>query len=284
MFYNYIIKRENKNIEKILKQQNTIEYKTSILEKSMWGSYIYIPEGEIKGYIIDIYGSGKLVAGSPAQNRPFCCWLAEQGYQVFCLDYPLIPYVNFIEQLDFILEAIEKIIEVTPDWDNKPKYLFGDSAGALLALFTLGLTSPIYRIKRDFGVIHNNVEVQWSGVWFQSPIFYTAEPTLIDQITSRFYYGKKWKKQAYAKYIKNPIQNLFMVIPHNTIFSSGFGDELHYHFKRAWYEMEDITGNLPIALKSIYDGHNMIVLFPFERLHREVKFNALFYLDRDRIR
>ena len=43
MFYNYIIKRENKNIEKILKQQNTIEYKTSILEKSMWGSYIYIP-------------------------------------------------------------------------------------------------------------------------------------------------------------------------------------------------------------------------------------------------
>ncbi len=283
MFYNCIIKKENKNIQKILKRQSSIEYTPSITEKSMWGSYIYIPEGEIKGYIVDIHG-GDLIAGTPLQNRHFCCWLADQGYQVFCLDYPLIPYVNFTEQLDFILEAIEKIIEVTPDWGNKPKYLFGDAAGALLALFTLGLTSTNNNIKKNFGVLHNNVKVKWSGVWFQSPIFYMGERDFIGLFMSRLYFGRGWRKKPYAKYIKNPIQTLITVIPNNTIFSCGYNDDVFHHYKRAWCEIYDITGNSLLALRSIYEGHNMNILYPLEKYHRGLNSQALWYLEKNTIK
>lgn len=259
---NFIVKHERDNVNKILKKQEEFRFdlpcKTDYLEKSV----TYETTDNPIGYIVDIHGGG-LIAGNVGQNDAFCRWLANKGYKVFGIDYPLIPEATFLEQLQFICDAIAEIIEKTPDWhnENKPRFLIGDSAGGYLALITLGLTGYRDRVRDDFDI--KSELVKWDGVWFQSPMFNTTDFDAIGLIMSHIYYERGWKKQNYARYIEDPLFYLVADLPWGVVFTSSLDDKLNSHTERAITDIEDMTGDRPICFYTVEAEHDFNVLYPY---------------------
>lgn len=274
---NLIIGNERTKVSRILrKQYKTRHINDNIREEYNWCSNVYKPaEKDKKGYVIDIHGGG-LVAGRADQNRDFCMWLAEQGYEVYAIDYPLIPYVTFEKQLSYILKAINWVDWKNHDWDEKPKYLMGDSAGALLALFTLGLTSEDFEITADFDVDLRCLNIDWAGVWLQSPLIYTGRFDAIGLIMSNIYYGKGWKKKPFAKYILDPFAFLTHTIPENFILSSSYKDDMN---KQAYEAVCERPGAKTFPLFMGSNEHDINILFPYEPDSKIVNENALKYLE-----
>lgn len=264
----YIINTERKKVDEILAEQADYIYdlpcKTNFISDRTIRTYQPLNEDiEIKGFIIDIHGGG-LIAGTAMQNNAFCRWCANSGYKVFNIDYPLIPEVTFIEQIQFIANAIKTISEIEPDWNKvgKSKFLFGDSAGALLATVILGLTSPTRGqvIRADFDIAA--IDVEWDGVWLQSPMLYTTQFDAIGLIMSKIYYEKGWKKKPYAKYIKDPIWYLIHDYSDIVVFSTSFKDELNTQTAKALNEMYEYRNLYPKCFFSDNEEHDANILFP----------------------
>lgn len=278
----FIVNFERKNVELLIDEQLEFVYDLACQTGTMGDDiHIYSPwnGSEPKGFIIDIHGGG-LIAGTALQNESFCRWVANSGYKVFSIDYPLIPEVTFIEQVESIIKAIKKISKSESDWNKigKSKFLFGDSAGALLALVTLGLTSPKEQVRKDFGIAAECVE--WDGVWLQSPMIYTTQCDAIGLIMSKIYYGKGWKKQPWAKYIKDPIWYLVHDYPDVVLFSSSFKDDLMNHTSKAIMEMCEFRGLAPKCFCTDNPEHDANVLFPWEEDSEKVNESAIDFLEK----
>ena len=90
--------------------------------------------------IINIHGGGFLL-GKKEVNKLYCAELAQKGYIVFCVEYPLSPKAKIIDILNDLIIAINKINEIAKDYngDNNNLYLTGDSAGAYLCVYLSAL-------------------------------------------------------------------------------------------------------------------------------------------------
>ena len=95
---------------------------------------------ELLPIIIDIHGGG-LVYGDKRLNQWTAAEMAQRGYLVITLNYPLIPKVTVQDQVKVLLLAlqfIETLAEQFP-MDLNRVYLKGDSGGGLLSILLSGL-------------------------------------------------------------------------------------------------------------------------------------------------
>lgn len=254
-FFEWAVQRERKNCAAILEKQES--NRLNILHTIDIKDYgkIYTPsEGEIRGHIFNIHGGG-LIAGSTNQNRFFCQWLTSRNYEVCAIEYPLIPEVSFIDQVNFVYSTIEN------HWpqDDKPVYLIADSAGCLLALIVNALLSDGCFMAEDFGCKIGNLPCIFDGVWLNCPLFETVGFNEVGIFMSRGLYGKK---PLYKRYLKDPYKWFSEYLPKNTVIIASKHDKLE---KQALKMAQTIGCSLGYgAAWCSNHTHDWNVLYPYD--------------------
>ena len=143
--------------------------------------------------IINIHGGGFLL-GKKEVNKLYCAELAQKGYIVFCVEYPLSPKAKIIDILNDLIIAINKINEIAIGYngDNNDLYLTGDSAGAYLCVYLSALKNNpnlnhLLKIK-------NKIIPTIKGLGLISGMFYTNKFDQIGVFVPKLIYGKNYKK------------------------------------------------------------------------------------------
>lgn len=176
----------------------------------------YIDDGE-QGHLFDIYQKlgldkaapvlinihgGGLFASYKEVNVNFNYEWARMGYRVVSLSYRRIPETTLWHQIDDVMAALRFLEE------NAEKYhlnldncvLAGDSAGALLSLFALGINSS-KKLQKDFGIPGTRFFFRRTG--FISIMLDTQRHDIMrairDVVTNRSDRGK-----PYEKYLLDP--------------------------------------------------------------------------------
>ena len=149
--------------------------------------------------IINIHGGGFLL-GKKEVNKLYCAELAQKGYIVFCVEYPLSPKAKIIDILNDLIIAINKINEIAIDYngDNNDLYLTGDSAGAYLCVYLSALKnnpSLNHLLK-----IKNKIIPTIKGLGLISGMFYTNKFDQIGVFVPKLIYGKNYKKNYNGAY------------------------------------------------------------------------------------
>ncbi len=262
-FIRWAAARERENCRKIIDKQPTCEFtdtKYVHFYDEQWIHVIYPKDTAlIKGYVISIHGGG-LIAGCGEQNFNFANFIAKQGYVVFIPEYRLIPEVTFTDQLNDIIKAFNIIGREVSDYDARPIYLIGDSAGCHLALIVnaIGMDPAI---EGAFEV-ENSHNLTFSGVWLNAPMIETTGFNKIGLFMAKHFYGKKWRKTPKAKYLKNP-ELLYPYLPVKTVLLTSTGDDLKKQAIRVWNDIMDINDVGPaigFGLKN--HEHDWNVMFP----------------------
>lgn len=149
--------------------------------------------------IINIHGGGFLL-GKKEVNKLYCAELAQKGYIVFCVEYPLSPSAKIIDILNDLIIAINKINEIAIDYngDNNDLYLTGDSAGAYLCVYLSALKNNpnlnhLLKIK-------NKIIPTIKGLGLISGMFYTNKFDQIGVFVPKLIYGKNYKKNYNSAY------------------------------------------------------------------------------------
>ncbi len=149
--------------------------------------------------IINIHGGGFLL-GKKEVNKLYCAELAQKGYIVFCVEYPLSPKAKIIDILNDLIIAINKINEIAIDYNgnNNDLYLTGDSAGAYLCIYLSALKNNpnlnhLLKIK-------NKIIPTIKGLGLISGMFYTNKFDQIGVFVPKLIYGKNYKKNYNSAY------------------------------------------------------------------------------------
>lgn len=261
-FFEWAVERERNKCADILANQEVYVPKTRIMcevqkydNKDRHFITILIPE-ECKGHIINIHGGG-LIAGSVSQNRDFALWLADHGFKVYLVEYPLIPESSFRNQVIAVCSAIE-YIQKRLDVDDKV-YLTADSAGCLLALIANAIFSYNVYPSEDFGYTPVDY-LYFDGVWFNSPMFETVGFNEIGIFMAKHYYGKHWRKKTIAPYLKNPYDTLGKYLPDkNVVISTSKGDKLNKQACKAYFDWRFTSLEQGYKKEHIHDWN---VLYP----------------------
>lgn len=176
----------------------------------------YLPDGD-RGHLLDIYRSkgvatdaplvinihgGGLFASYKEVNVNFNYEWARMGYTVVSLSYRRIPETTLWHQIDDIMHALRFIKENADIYQLNLNacYLTGDSAGALLTLFTSSINTS-KQLQREFGIEGSGLNIRALGLI--SIMLDTQRKDLLkslnDVVTCRADKGK-----AYEKYLLNP--------------------------------------------------------------------------------
>ena len=253
-FFEWAVQRERKNCANILEKQEWHRPNTLYMVDIKDYGKIYTPQnGEIHGHIFNIHGGG-LIAGSTNQNRFFCQWLTDRGYEVCAIEYPLIPEVNFVDQVGFVCSTIEN------NWpqDNKPIYLIADSAGCLLALIANAILSEGCFMAHDFEYKINNLPCSFDGLSLNCPLFETVGFNEVGIFMSRGLYGKN---PAFKKYLKNPYEWFGEYLPNTTVIIASQHDKLERQARKMF---QTINCSLGYGSKWIDEHtHDWNVLYPY---------------------
>lgn len=118
--------------------------------------------------IIIVHGGG-LVYGRKELNKNLGISFAQKDFNVANINYRLLPYVTFPEQVQDVADAFSYIYENSPDLGiNHDKiFILSDSAGSLLSLAALALMKD-EKIRNIFGI--NALDFDISGLAFISPM------------------------------------------------------------------------------------------------------------------
>lgn len=164
---------------------------------------VYRPRARDKALpvLVNLHGGG-LLMGRKEQNRLFCARLAQKGFLVFGLEYPLAPEAQVYEQLAVVecgLDAVDARLEALGG-DRERVYLTGDSAGAFLGVYAVAAQrSP--ELAAAAGVTPSGLPVRALGLI--SGMFYTRRPDKIGLLLTSSFYGKDWRKHPFRPYM-NP--------------------------------------------------------------------------------
>lgn len=159
---------------------------------------VYFPEnteGRLPA-IISIHGGG-LFCGYKENNRNFNMHLAQYGYTVISLNYPLLPNVSFRKLLQDLMEAFRYLENCGREdefhCDLEQVHIVGDSAGALLALYLCALEEN-KDMRKAFRIPRTNLKIR--GLGLISGMFY---PRYFLQLI----FNKKGslRKKAYYPYL-----------------------------------------------------------------------------------
>lgn len=149
--------------------------------------------------IINIHGGGFLL-GKKEVNKLYCAELAQKGYIVFCVEYPLSPKAKIIDILNDLIIAINKINEIAKDYngDNNNLYLTGDSAGAYLCVYLSALKNNpnLNHLLK----VENKIIPTIKGLGLISGMFYTNKFDQIGVFVPKLIYGKNYKKNYNSAY------------------------------------------------------------------------------------
>ena len=149
--------------------------------------------------IINIHGGGFLL-GKKEVNKLYCAELAQKGYIVFCVEYPLSPKAKIIDILNDLIIAINKINEIAIDYNgnNNDLYLTGDSAGAYLCVYLSALKNNpnLNHLLK----VENKIIPTIKGLGLISGMFYTNKFDQIGVFVPKLIYGKNYKKNYNSAY------------------------------------------------------------------------------------
>lgn len=155
--------------------------------------------------LINIHGGG-LFASYKEVNVNFNYEWARLGYRVVSLSYRRIPETTLWHQIDDVMAALRFLREHSESYSLNLNQcvLTGDSAGALLSLFALGINSS-EKLQKDFGMEGTGILFRAAG--FVSIMLDTQRHDLIgaisDVVTDRNDRGK-----PYEKYLLDPARLL----------------------------------------------------------------------------
>jgi len=139
----------------------------------------YLDDGE-KGHLFDVYQmpllpedapvminihGGGLFASYKEVNVTFNYEWARLGYRVVSISYRRIPETTLIHQIRDVMAALRYLKEHATDLHLDPErcVITGDSAGALLALFALGIgKSPV--LQERFGIPGAGIPFRAAGL------------------------------------------------------------------------------------------------------------------------
>lgn len=151
--------------------------------------------------IINIHGGG-LFASYKEVNEPFNCAWAHLGYAVASISYRRIPDTTLVHQIGDVMTALRFIKNHNADYnfDQNRCFLTGDSAGALLGWFVLGIEgSP--RMQQAFGW-------QPSGISFRAAALFSIMLDTQRRDMAAFISDLVWNAadegKPYLPYILNP--------------------------------------------------------------------------------
>lgn len=222
-FFEWAVKRERENCAAIVASQNEYTPTADITIIRDGCIITYMPEAmSIKGHIFNIHGGG-LIAGTCEQNDPFCKWLADLGYVVHAIDYPLLPEVDFEDQLFAICHDIKKTL---PQTEGHRKYLIADSAGCLLAVIVNAIFHPDvhWHITDDFGCSDfYDTNIEFDGVWLNCPMLETVGFNEFGLFMAKGCFGKK---PRYKMYLKDIYEDLCCYLPESTVVIASKHDKL----------------------------------------------------------
>lgn len=256
-FFEWTIQRERQNCANIVKSQGLHEPNTlQTIQHKDYGK-VYIPqESELHGHIFNIHGGG-LISGTTEQNKPFCQWLADCGYIVHAIEYPLIPEARFVDQVHFICKAIKE------NWpqDGKPVYLVADSAGCLLAVIVNAIFHPdVHKhIVKDFQCEEFYLtNLQFDGVWLNCPMLETIGFNEFGIFMARSCFGKK---PDYKCYLRKVYFELCLYLPKTTVVIASKYDKLE---KQAVKLFQTIGCSLGYGSKdNEKHTHDWNVIYPY---------------------
>ena len=150
--------------------------------------------------IVDLHGGG-LVLCTKEVNRPFCASLAERGYLVFCVDYPVVPEKNVPEILADVCAGMDAVDGLLDEYggDRERVFLMGDSAGAFLSVYAV-VAQKSEAIAKAAGIKPSGLTVK--GLGLISGMFHTAECDETGVFLRGDFYGKDWRRHPLLPYLK----------------------------------------------------------------------------------
>lgn len=176
--------------------------------------------------IINFHGGG-LLYGFKEQNDLFCAMLAQMGYLVFGIDYPLITEVRIFETFRDVSIALnyvnDNLLEkYNGDFDRI--YWTGDSAGGYIATYMSAIkNNPAIRIAASAGdIIIENIMLPQRALAIISGMFYSTRMDKIGLFLPKLIYGKDYKNHPFYEYtnpenieIIKALPPCFMVTSHD---------------------------------------------------------------------
>lgn len=182
---------------------------------------IFRPAGkeDVFPVIVNVHGGG-LLMGTKEQNRSFCAQLASYGFVIFSLEYSLVPDVRVQEQLAEVsagMDAVDALLEKYRG-DRNRVYVVGDSAGAFLAYYTAAMQKCV-GLETAVGTKASSLPIRALGLI--SGMFYTTKLDEIGIFLPKLFYGKDYKKSAYAPYVNPEHPDILKSLPPVFLMTSG---------------------------------------------------------------
>lgn len=178
--------------------------------------------------VINIHGGG-LIMGSKEFNRHFCINLCKMGFLVFSVEYRLCPEATVFHQLEDIYAAMNYIDGLMPQLKAELGhcYMVGDSAGAMLAMYTSAIQrNP--RLAKAAGILPSHLEIM--SLALISGMFYTTRKDSIGLILSKAFYGDHYKKHPFYPYLNPDNIAVSMYLPPCMLITSKHDNLRHYTY------------------------------------------------------
>lgn len=154
----------------------------------------YPAKGGAFPLVIDIHGGG-LIYGTKALNRDYTLRLAEQGFAVASIDYRLVPQTRFDGQIRDLLAGLCWLRAHYADFplQDGAVFLTGDSAGALLAVYT-ALVEGSVRMQRQFQAEPSGLPLLGLGLSFG--MYFTRHRDFAGKLQPLFF-GKGYRNRDF---------------------------------------------------------------------------------------
>lgn len=219
--------------------------------------------------IVNLHGGG-LVLCTKEVNAPFCAALAERGFLVFCVDYPLVPEVMVPEMLGDVCAGLDRVSELLGQYggDSDRVFLTGDSAGAFLSVYAVAVRkNPA--IATAAGVRPSKLDIK--GLGLISGMFHTAECDETGFFLRKDFYGKRWRNHPLRPYLKPEREEVAsLMVP--TFLVTGKAEKLRKSTIRFYRGLEHcgIRCRLMDFPASTKLGHDFAIMYPQMEESREV--------------
>ncbi len=148
--------------------------------------------------IIDVHGGG-LSQGFKECNRDFCVGLCRKGFLVFNVDYRLVPEVTTYQQFGDITLAVNTIEAMLDEYggDASQVYMVGDSAGALLVIYTVAMQKSVSLAVAAY-TTPTTLPIKALGLI--SGMFYTCRADRVGMFLPKALWGRQYKKTSFFEY------------------------------------------------------------------------------------
>lgn len=217
---------------------------------------------ELLPVIIDVHGGG-MILGNKEFNRSFCGRLSAMGFLVFSLEFRLVPEVTMYDQFADLSAAFDYIKELVPQYNGNPDciYAMGDSGGACLLTYTVAMQKS-KALADAAGVSPSLLNIRALGLI--SGMFYTTKFDKIGLFLPKYFYGKDYKKSAFAPYTNPEHPDIVTSLPPCFLITSQDDNLQHYtlNFEKALTK-HDVPHSLLNYPKNPKLVHAFCVFEPF---------------------